>query len=97
MPTLAQYDSLFNTEGDCPNIGDPYRGEVEERSPAARMLFDEQGYLTEEARQSLRKIVTQRATNGCQPKPFALIIRLLVSDDFANNTRGHYSTIYMWR
>ena len=87
------YDELFDEKGNCPTLGDPYR----DRTETAKLLFDERGNLTYEARKGILGVVQSRQVSGQPIEPFCDIVRLIIADDFASNTKGHYSAIYLWR
>lgn len=87
------YDELFDENGNCPTLGDPYR----DRTETAKLLFDEQGNLTYTAREGILGVVRDRKANDRPIQPFCDIVRLIIADDFASNTKGSYSTIYLWR
>ena len=79
---------LFDYEGNCPTLGDPYR----DRTPTAERLFDADGYLRDGVPAALYELMKERAV-----KPMCDAVRMLVADEFAGNTKGNYSTIYLWR
>lgn len=82
----------FDNNGNVGDLvlGDPYRDDP--RTPLASAMFTEDGYLTDVAREALREIVAKRPVRA-----MCLAVQILVADDFAGNTKGNYSTIYLWR
>jgi hypothetical protein len=93
MKTEIDFDGLFNEQGNCPTLGDPFR----ERGETFHLLFDEDGNLSFDASQNLQRIVLERKEAGNPIPAFCDIAKLLIADDFAANTKGNYSTIYLWR
>lgn len=81
---------FFDEQGNCPTLGDPYRDNP--KSEAAQYLFDDDGNLEQEAIDALHSIIKERhVATMCDA------VRLLVADQFANNTKGCYSTITLFR
>lgn len=88
--TMKRILDAFDNDGNTTALGDPYRDNP--RTPLAALMFNEAGDLTWEATGALTEIVAKRPV-----KPMCLAVRILVAADFASNTKGNYSTIYLWR
>ncbi len=91
---MSNYDALFDEQGNCPSLGDPYR---EQSGETYELLFDERGYLRADAKQELQNLLNKRYRSGKVLRPLCTLVKLILADDFAMNTGGNYSTIYAWR
>ena len=78
----------FDAYGECPTLGDPYRG----GSEISKLMFSDDGNLTSAGKAALEAIVAQRPV-----RPMCTAVRILVAEEFAGSTGGNYSTIYLWR
>lgn len=90
MATSDNIVQLFDEDGNCPTLGDPFRDTPLSR--AATVLFDEDGYLTEEAICAVTVIIRTYKIH-----PLCDAVRMLVADYFAHSTDGCYPTTYLWR
>lgn len=83
----------FDTDGNFRIKFDPFR--IGEDSPAIGIynhLFDEDGNLHNNVMEDIYRMVKVGNYHV-----FSDIVKLLHANDFAMNTKGNYSAIYMWR
>lgn len=84
----AKMRAFFKDDGDFKIGQDPYRNQNNE---FYRTFFDDD-YLCMEAIEFLESFICSKGI-----KPMCDAVQMLVADKFANNTKGNYSTIYLWR
>lgn len=80
--------SFFKDNGNFKIGQDPYRNQNNE----FYHTFFEDDYLSVAAITFLEKFIHQKGI-----EPMCDAVKMLVADRFANNTKGNYSTIYLWR
>lgn len=77
----------FDKDGNCKTLGDPYR----EPTNTAKLIFDEEGSLRDEAEEVLEEIIQGPVNPMCDA------VQILCAARFARKTKGNYSAIYYWR
>lgn len=97
MPKLS-YEEYFDSRGNFKFPVDPYR---DTESDFYKLFFAadgdywaNRGNLQKEAEEWLIKFVDD---NRRKFDAACSAARMLISNDFARNTKGNYSTVYMWR
>ncbi len=86
-------DELFDKNGDIKGGSfDPYR--ESHTDPRCKLLFDLYGDLQTKASDFIDDFIENNLDNI---GPFSDIIKLYHAEEFANKTKGNYSTIYYWR
>lgn len=92
MTNKEKIKAAFDENGNTDKIGDPYRYDDEQpRTDIAKIMFNEYDFLTNDAIEALREVVKEVGNNSC----FAA--QILNAEDFAQNTKGSYPTVYFWR